>query len=155
MEQERYRGALLLTLAGIDAMAFLGMDGTKEESSRSDFIRWAETYVQFPCEEQPTGLELYAARCAALHSYSTESALSIEEKCREIGWMGEAVPEVVYNPSVSESLLMLSIPALVEAFFAGIDRFIVHVYSDADRAAAADKRFGKLLHMLPIEPGAV
>ena len=155
LEQERYRGVLLLTLAGIDAMAFLGMQGTKEKSSRSDFIRWVETYIQFPCEEQLSGLELYAARCAALHSYSTESALSITEQCREIGWMGEAVPEIVYNPRVSESLVMVSVPALVAAFFEGIDRFLIHLYADSDRAAIADERFGRILHMLPIEQGAV
>lgn len=150
LEEERLRGALLLTLAGIDTMAFLGMEKGKTGVSRSDYVEWADQYIEFQCSNQVSGLELYAARCAALHNYSTESRLSREGDCREIGWMSESTPAVRYNSEVREDLVLVSIPALSNCFFEGVDAFLVDVYSDDQRAEIADERFQKIMHTRPV-----
>ena len=149
LSHDKLRGALLLTLSGVDTMGYLVMDKSKEDVSRSDFITWADRYISFPCKEQVTGLELYGARCAALHNYGTESQLSREGRCRQILWMSKATPEVAYNPAINPGLVVVSIPALAEAFFAGVDRFLVDIYSDSDRAKRAEERFRKIMHALP------
>lgn len=149
LESGGLRGALLLMLSGIDTMAFLVMDDAKADVTRSDFIQWADRYMRFPCAEQVSGLELYAARCAALHAYGTESRLSREGCCRQIGWISEARREVVYAPQKHPDTVMVSIPALVRAFFAGIDTFLVDTFADPVKAARAEKRFKKLMYVLP------
>lgn len=47
-----------------------------------------------------------------------------------LGYMSKSVPEVRFNPNVTSDLVLVSVPALAEAFFAGVDKFLVHVFAD-------------------------
>jgi len=60
--ENRCLGAtLILVLSGIDAMAYLQMPTDQVDVTRRDFVRWAERYIEFPCAEQLTRLDLYGA----------------------------------------------------------------------------------------------
>ena len=145
-------GAILI-LSGIDAMAYLDMPEDQQDVTRSDFIRWADRYIRFPCKEQLTGIDLYGARCAALHQYGSASALSREGKCRMVGYMDASIPEVRYQPSISNDIVLVSVPALAEAFFTGVDRFLIDLFSDAEKAPSAEHRFKKMFQSIPVENG--
>ena len=131
-------------------MAYLDMPAGQEDVTRTDFVRWVERYIRFPCAEQLTGLELYGARCGMLHSYSVASNLSRQGKCRQIGYMGKSVPEVRSNPAVSTDLVLVSVPGLAQAFFDGVDTFLIALFSDTKKALIAGERLRKLVHHLPI-----
>jgi len=85
-----------------------------------------------------------------LHNYSAFSRMSREGECRNIGYMDQSVPEVRYNPKVSESLVLVSVPALAEAFSRGIDQFLIDLFSDNKKAQVAEERFKKLVHTFPV-----
>ena len=146
-----YGSAVTLIYAGIDAMAFLGMPGDQEDVARSDFIAWAEHYIKFPCKEQLSGADLYGARCGMLHSYSAYSRMTRSGECRTIGYMDKSVPEVRYNPEISREIVLVSVPALAEAFFRGIEEFLIDLFSDHKRAEVAEVRLPKLVHCLPVK----
>ena len=148
LENECYPAAVILILSGIDAMAFLGMPEGRDNVTRRDFVDWADRYVKFPCRQQLTGMDLYGARCGMLHQHGVESALSRAGKCRSVGYRNRLTPEVKYDPQVSKDLVMVSVPALAESFLAGVDTFLVDLFSDPVRAAAAERRFGKMVHTL-------
>lgn len=151
LENNCLDSAVILILSGIDAMAYISMPAGQGDVTRNDFVRWAEQYIRFPCSEQLTGLDLYGARCAMLHSYSTASKLSREGKCRQIGYTDKSVPEVHFAPNVSNSLVLVSVPALAEAFFAGVDKFLVHVFADKKKAPIAEQRLMKLVQAIPLK----
>lgn len=72
-ERKSYRATLILVYSGIDAMAHLTMPAGKDKVTRADFVAWVENYLRFrDADKQPTltlpGLELYAARCALVHT---------------------------------------------------------------------------------------
>ena len=72
-ERRSHRATLILVYCGIDAMAHLTMPTGKDKVTRADFVAWAEKYLRFrSADMQPTltlpGLELYAARCALVHT---------------------------------------------------------------------------------------
>lgn len=144
-----YGSAVILIYAGIDAMAFLAMPGEQEDVTRGDFIAWADRYIKLPCKEQLYGADLYGARCGMLHNYSTYSRMTRNGECRTIGYMDKSVPEVRYNPEVSKEVVLVSVPALAEAFFRGIEKFLVDLFSDQKRAKVAELRLPKLVHCLP------
>jgi hypothetical protein len=146
---KRYRGVLILVYSGIDTMAFIGMPEGQVEVKSQDFIEWADKYIRFPCTEQVTGEELYGARCGILHTYTPHSRLSRAGKCRILGYMDKGVPEVRYNPQKSTELVMVSVPAIVDAFFSGIDKFLIDLYTEKQKARVADERFKQLFHELP------
>ena len=145
-----YGSAVALVYSGMDSMAFLAMPKDQTDVTGKDFIEWADHYIRLPCTEQLTGADLYGARCAMVHTYSVYSRMSREGKARIIGYMDKSVPEVRYNPDVNKQLVLVSVPALAEAFFKGIDRFLVDAFSDKARAPIIEERMKKLVQCLPI-----
>jgi hypothetical protein len=138
-----------LILSSIDSMAYLGMPANQQDVRRDDFIKWADRYIKFSCKEQLTGLDLYGARCAMLHSYGVVSELGRKGQCRMVGYMDKSVPEVRYNPDVKKDFVLVSVAALAEAFFRGIDQFLVDLFTDRRRAEVAEKRLQRFIQNLP------
>jgi hypothetical protein len=149
LENRGYRGAVILIYSGIDVMASLGMPEGQVDVKRDDFISWADRYIKFPCDEQVTGEELYGARCGFLHTYTPHSKLSRVGKCRILSYADKSIPEVRYNPHISKELVIVSVPAFAEAFFVGVDTFLVDIYSSSEKARVADERFKNLFKALP------
>jgi hypothetical protein len=141
---------VVLTLCGIDAMAYLSMPADQDDVTAVDFVEWANRYIKFPCVDQLTGWDLYGARCAMLHTYGTASKLSRQGRCRQIGYMDKSIPEVRFDPRVSKQLVLVSVPALVDAYFSGMDKFLVHVFADNSTASIIEKRLKTLVQALPI-----
>ena len=140
VDNDCFDSAVILILSGIDSMAYLNMPAEQQDVTKNDFVAWAERYIKFPCKEQLTGLDLYGARCAMLHSFGAVSKMSREGKCRMVGYMDQSVPEVRYNPAVSKELVLVSVPALAGAFFQGIDEFLVDLFANQEKATIAEKR---------------
>ena len=149
LKNKCYGAAVILILSGIDSMAYLDMPESQEDVNRNDFINWAEKYIKFPCKEQLTGLELYGARCGMLHNYSSRSKLSREGRCRQISYMNKSIPEIRYDLNISKDLVMVSIEGLANAFFDGIDKFLIALFSNKIKGKIAEKRFKWLMHTTP------
>lgn len=65
--------ALAMVYIGIDSMALLACPVGQAEQSKRDFISWVDTYLRAdPASDyQYAGDDVYAARCAVLHSYGS------------------------------------------------------------------------------------
>jgi hypothetical protein len=148
LEHQRFRGALVLTYAGMDTMAFINMPDCQSEVQKTDFVVWADRYMEF--DRPVTGLELYGARCGLLHSYGIKSRISSAGAGREIGYFSgpDAGPQVRADPAICPSLVMVSVGGLVAAFFRGIDRFLIEVFGDALRRPLAEERLRRCVHSL-------
>ncbi|MBA5865291.1 MAG: hypothetical protein GDA67_01185 [Nitrospira sp. CR1.3] len=151
LENHCLGSAVILILSGIDAMAYIRMPASQDDVTRSGFVRWAEQYIKFPCSDQLTGLDLYGARCAMLHNYGTASDLSRKGKCRQVAYMDESVPEVLFDPNVSKDLVLVSVPALADAFFSGVDKFLVDLFAESKKAPIAEQRLKKLVQAIPFK----
>lgn len=152
-ENKCYGPTVILILAGIDAMAYLSMPADQIEVTKQDYISWVERYIRLPGKEKITGYDLYGARCGMLHQYGVRSGLSRSGKCRVIGYVEHSVPEVFYNPEVATDLVIVSIKALKDAFFAAIDKFIPELFDDESKRSTVEERFNTLvnLHMLRLD----
>ena len=137
-----------LIYSGIDTMAYLGMPNGQDSVVRRDFVQWADGYIKFPCSEKIRGLEFYGARCAVLHQYGVESTLSRQGDIRKIGYMDKSVPEVRFVETVPDTVLV-SIPALAQAFFAGVDLYLVDLFASPEKAPVAERRIRTMLNALP------
>jgi hypothetical protein len=151
LEHECDASAVILILSAIDAMAYLAMPEDQEDVQRNDFTQWADRYIRFPGRHQLTGADLYGARCAMLHSFGAQSKMSRNGQCRVILWMDEANPSIIYRPDLHPHHAMVSIVALKDALFEGMDRFLVDLYKkpDSKEAKLANKRFESFVHKLP------
>ncbi len=152
LANKRLRATVILVYCGIDAMAFLDMPEEQSEVRRADFVRWCDRYIRFPCKEQLTGADLYGARCAMLHSYSGESKMSREGKCRVVGYMHESIPQVRYAPQIDPGQVLVCVKGLKEAFFRGIDDFLVYAFAKKDKAKIVEQRMRLFNHQYEFSP---
>lgn len=148
LENHCYGSAVKLIFSGMDTMAYLDMPGGQQDVEKKDFISWVERYIKFPCKDQLTGLDLYGARCAMLHTYGARSKLSREGKCRMVCYMDKSIPEIRSKPGIDD-LVMVSISALADAFFKGINEFLVDLFANKDKAAIAEIRLKELMQEYP------
>jgi len=153
LESECEASAVILMLSAIDAMAYLAMPEGLQDVRSEDFINWADQYIRFPGKEQITGADLYGARCAMLHSFGAQSKMSRNGQCRVVIWMDKAVPPIIFRPDVQPGYVMVSIVALRDALFEGMDRFLINLYKEPNskEAKLADKRFQSFVHKMPTE----
>ncbi len=150
VENNCYGSAVILILSGIDSMAFLNMPESQTDVTRTDFIDWVNRYMKFPCKEKLTGADLYGARCAMLHTYGVVSKMSREGKCRMVGYMSEAVPEIRFNPKVNNNFVLVSVPALAESFYKAIDEYLVNLFTNKEKAKVAEDRLKWFVQELPV-----
>jgi hypothetical protein len=64
-----------------------------------------------------------------------------------IGYMDKGIPEVRYNPAIKKDLVMVSIPGLKDAFFAGIDKFLIDSYSNKIKTPVVEERLKNLYYI--------
>ncbi|CAG0969814.1 hypothetical protein GPROT1_01479 [Gammaproteobacteria bacterium] len=135
---------------GIDALAFLNMPPEAERVRADDFITWVDRYLVFRDGLKISGIELYAARCAMVHTYTVEAILHRTGKVqRKIGYMDEALPEIQGAADV-RSLVLVSVRGLVDAFGAGVQAFLKELAKDDARRKTAANRLLEMVHEFPV-----
>jgi hypothetical protein len=148
----RHRATILLIFAAVDAMAYLNMPASQSDVVRRDFIDWTDRYLRFSGHTQLSGTDLYGARCGMLHTYTLQSKMSREGKCRMLMYVNDMPGDPVRDAGHPKYILV-SIAGLKIALFSAIDCFFVDVFASPERAKVADKRLQKLLIAYEDIPG--
>ena len=88
--------ALILTYSAIDFLAWLARPAGKTSVDRQEFVGFAKKYIVDAGFSQCSAIDLYAARCAHVHSNSFESSLSASGAASVVlyAW-GSADPEAL------------------------------------------------------------
>ena len=151
LDKKCYGATLILIYAGMDAMANLARPERQVQVRPDDFIAWVERYLKIEADEKISGAEWYSARCAVLHAYGVESKLTRGGKARMLGYMAGGHPPVKYDPKVDQNLVIVDCVALADAFFKGLDSFIVDLFADPDKKELAEGRLKKLFITIPVK----
>ena len=139
--------ALALIYCGIDVLANLSRPADTSEVTQSDFVKWAEQYME--CEKLlgVSGLDLYAARCGILHAYTMDSHLSSKGRAKRIlyAW-GDKNPDEPMRLllELDHPEVMIKIETLFSAFLNGIDAFGNALDADPKLASLVGQRGRKL-----------
>jgi len=129
--------SLILLYSGIDIIAWLNRPVSKEFANKEDFIRWVDDYLLPNSNIKYEAINLYAARCAIIHSYSFSSRLSEEGKAKEIyyAW-GNANAKLLQNDidgRSKKSAIAIHINDFLEAFKEGVEKFKLSIKSDKEK----------------------
>ena len=76
--------------------------------------------------------------------------MSRDGKARIIGYMDKSVPEIRFQPRVDPGMVLVSVSGLAEAFFKGVDSFLVDIFADRGRASVAERRIESIVHEFPV-----
>jgi hypothetical protein len=150
-------GALNATLMQIyvyiDALSFWGRPVDQEKTTRKDFIEWVDKYLKADSGQsyQYEGKDVYGARCALLHSFSSEAdyhTKNIDTKMfgyHDGGQHG-------YNEAIHKTLVMIGIPSFVDDFIYAIGEFLKDIkkrISIPDEKRVLEERLSKVLAVIP------
>ena len=129
--------SLVLLYSAIDIVAWLNRSASKEQASRKDFIRWVDDYLLPNPNIKCRAIDLYAARCAIVHSYSFSSMLSKDGEAKEIyySW-GKANIKSLQNDidrRLKKSAIAIHINDFLEVFKEGVEKFKVSIKNDKEK----------------------
>jgi hypothetical protein len=143
--------AVAMTYVSIDAMTYLSMPSDRSEQTRDDFIAWVDTYLKgAPGQRyQYRGLDVYAARCAILHAFSTEARLHRKDPtiCR-FGYHDGGSHTV--DPIRAPNLVLIGIASLVNDLVGAVEAFLRACERDASLRARVEARLPEFLQTFPI-----
>jgi hypothetical protein len=140
--------ALTFAYVCIDTMSYLSLPSEKSHQDRSDFMSWVDTYLKGEPSQpyQYRGLDVYAARCAVLHAFSSEAELHRKDPgVRLFGY---------HDGDRHEShphLVLIGIVSFVNDIVGAIEAFLVACQNDADLRARVEPRLVKVLQTFPIQ----
>lgn len=149
MEARLYNQALIVMYCAMDALAWCSKPHGR--SSRRDFFEWCNKYIKseklgFTC------FDLYAARCALLHSNTVEY-----ETDADIPWI-----KLEYVVGVSEyhrkkileqapeEIIVVEVSELIELFFQGVDAFIDDIAHSFTPRRICESRMQQWMRFAPI-----
>ena len=147
---EHFLAALILTYSAINCMASLIMLESQKKVTGKVFQDWVDTYMKADPNQsyQYRGIDLWGARCGLVHSYSPNSDLSEDGKCKVFQYHNG--DDHKYDPSINENVVMISVPRLIRDFYSGMDVFLKDLMEDAQLLERANSRVPMLFQIVPI-----
>jgi hypothetical protein len=155
MQKNLVAPALTLIYSMIDSMAWAARPQDHPDVTGADFIAWVDQYMLPSRGIKCTAGELYAARCAILHSLATESRHVRNGKARAILYAWGTADTTKLERGIKltgKSAVALHIGDLVFGLSEGSRRFWRAADSDPKLDAIIRPRFNQWITSIPDLP---
>jgi len=157
LSKHLYGHYLVVVYSTIDALGLLDAPAVQMSSSSNSFKAWVAKYLLPNLQPKCTELEIWAARCAVLHTFTTESDLSREGKARELQYFladGEAAREFSSMTSQIDggAHVAVHLLALGKAFVTGMQQFVPALLTNCNSSLPHANRLRNVLQNYPMEP---
>lgn len=145
--------AVAMAYIAIDTMAFLALPANRDKQGRADFIAWVDAHLKGH-EDQPyqyRGIDVYGARCALLHAFSSEVDYHQQNPdAKKFGYHDGG--KHAYDPAVDEHLVILGTASFLNDVVTAISEFMQACQEDADLRARVEARLPQILATIPALP---
>uniref|UniRef100_E6QQ19 Uncharacterized protein n=1 Tax=mine drainage metagenome TaxID=410659 RepID=E6QQ19_9ZZZZ len=145
--------ALAMLFVGIGTMAWLSLPLGQTSVKRNDFCSWVDTYLKTDASQpyQYVGIDVYAARCALLHSYGSASDLHKRRNPpKEFSYLDNGP-----HRADGSQLVLISIAVLIRDFGNALNAFFRSALSNADLKARIDSRIRTLMVTMAVDENRV
>lgn len=134
----------------IDALANLSRPKDKARVTRADFKEWVDKHLKADPEQpyQYRGKDVYAARCALLHSYGSESEVH-QEDAETIKFAYHDGGRHQFDKSVEPRLVIIGTKSFVNDVVHAVVSFLNECRSDASLKARVEPRLSQVLQTFP------
>lgn len=130
LENQCLVSAVSLMFTTMDALAALTRPPHEPDTSKHVFVEWVSRYLAPETKLGCTALDLYAARCGVLHSYSAESKLGREGRVRRLIYEWECGPAADASAPLPENTLVIQVEVLHRALLDGVRGFLIDAETD-------------------------
>ena len=129
--------ALILIYSAIDTVGWL--DSNTPFAVRKSFVDWTERYLLATKQLNCTAIDLYAARCGLLHTFTPNSKLSSNQQARRICYAhGDARVEDLQRTidlaNTGNRYVAVKVEELFAAWGDGLLAFVNELESDNERS---------------------
>jgi hypothetical protein len=143
--------AIAMAYICIDTMAFLALHAGRESQGRDDFITWVDAYLKGEPEQlyQYRGMDVYGARCAFLHAFSSE--VNFHQKYPDTKKFGyHDGGSHAFDPLESERDVIIGTASFLNDVVHAVGAFLEACKADPDLRARVESRLPKVLANFPI-----
>jgi hypothetical protein len=149
LEAECLVSGVALMFAALDSLAALARPVGQAGTTRADFVNWSEKYLQPSKSLGCTSLDLYAARCGVLHTYSAESDLERAGKARRLIYEWRTGPKADAVFPLPDGATVIEVEALRDAIREATGRFMVDTETDVATRERVQQHLPSLLCYAP------
>jgi hypothetical protein len=149
-EQNITTASLAMSFICIDTLASLGRPADKNKVTRSDFKDWVDTYLVAD-QDQPykyRGKDIYAARCAFLHTYGSKADLH-DQDTDTIMFAYHDGGKHEYKPEIEKSLVLIGVKSFVNDVVIAVESFLKHCSDDLELRNRVQERLPHVLNTVP------
>jgi hypothetical protein len=142
--------AMAMSFVLIDTLSFLGMEVSKAKQGKSDFITWVDTYLKSNPNQpyQYNGKDLYGARCAMLHSYSSEADYHASNPdVKKYGYHDADMH--FYDPHIDPLLVLISTTSFINDVVIAAGNFVKDCSTDQNLRSRVESRISGVLRNFP------
>lgn len=144
--------AVLSIYVAIDTMAYLSLPLGKDTQGKTEFINWVERYLKTDLTQsyQYTGKDIYGARCAKLHAFSSNSKYAKDNHCMLYSYSTYKDHTINY-PGTKKEYVLISVPLLLSDLEKAINNFCLDIQKDSSLKACVDSRKNGILRILNVK----
>ena len=141
--------SIAMSFVCIDAMASLARPLEKQKVTRKDFIDWCDKYLKSNHQQQYqySGKDVYAARCALLHTYGTTAEL--HEKSDIIKFLYHDCQSFTHQLYAEEHTVAISTKSLVVDVCNAVESFISECTSSVSLGDLVISRLNEIITVVP------
>ncbi len=142
--------SLAMAFICIDSLANLSRPEGKPRVTRSDFKEWVEAHLKGHPEQpyQYRGKDVYAARCAFLHTYGSTSELH-ENDTDTLMYAYHNGGRHKYNPEIAPNLVLIGTRSFINDVVCAVESFLNQCEADLSLRGLVETR---LVHFLEVQP---
>ncbi len=150
-----YLPSLILIYSAIDIMAWLNRNKNHQYSDGSDFKAWVSTYLLPDSNLKCSSIDLWAARCSIVHTYTAVSRLSDTDKAKQLYYcIGTGKRETLQtfidnNPKKRNKVIAESIDILLNALKVAIQKNNNILKRSSKLSKLVYKRANKFFDLVP------
>lgn len=138
--------AVILMFGMIDALSALTRPMDAANTNRQVFVDWCNRYVRPTETLSCCSMDLYAARCGVLHTYSAESQLARDSEAHRLIYEWEAGPSAAPLPPDS---IVVYVESLNMTLRLAVHEFLLDVETDLETKRKAAHHLKSMLCYAP------
>lgn len=149
-----WNACLIQVYAYIDALSYLDMPSERNVNTRQDYIAWVDKYMKCHPSQiyQYCGKDLYGARCAVLHQFSSTAEFHTKyPDTKKFGYHDGG--SHAYDPSVDNRLVIIGLVSLVNDFKGAVLSMLeshqLRIQTEGERKLL-EKRLSEIIASTPI-----
>jgi hypothetical protein len=143
--------AITMAFICMDTMAFLALPAGRKSQQKNDFITWVDAYLKGSPGQpyQYSGLDVYGARCAVLHTFGSEVDFHQQNPDAKKFCYSDGGRHA-FNPQMNERLVIIGTASFLDDVVRAVGVFLETCKTDTDLRKRVEGRLPKVLVSFPL-----